>query len=139
MHKRRLLEHSPYGNKKKVYFYSGQCIGNSLITSNTELQQRISVENNKWRDTIVRIRQEIDRKEKEIERLSFLAEQDKKSGMFLRQQILRKYCGCSFDLESLLICIELKKSLEGFLQAREDNKPETLCSVSPRNSLCLIY
>jgi len=78
-----------------------------------ELQQRLATELNTRKDFIKETKQSIERKEKEISRLSFLAEQDKKTGMFLCQQIA-----------------QLKKSLEGFLQAREESKPETLCTVS---------
>eukprot|EP00026_Physarum_polycephalum_P004785 Phypoly_transcript_04809.p1 GENE.Phypoly_transcript_04809~~Phypoly_transcript_04809.p1 ORF type:complete len:655 (+),score=106.47 Phypoly_transcript_04809:57-2021(+) len=80
-----------------------------------ELQQRILTELNKRRNFIKETRQNIEHKEKEIMRLSFLAEQDKKTGMFLCQQI-----AC------------LKKSLEGFLQACEESKPETLCNILAR-------
>lgn len=80
-----------------------------------DLQQRLSTEVDSRRNTIKLTKQNIAYKEKEISRLSFLAEQDKKTGMFLCQQIA-----------------QLKKSIEGFLQAREESKPETLCNILTR-------
>lgn len=88
-----------------------------LAKKKEELQKRLLDEVNKWRGTIKEVKQGIDFKEREIVRLSFLAEQDKKSCMFLSQQVA-----------------QLKKSLEGFLQAHEDepSKPESLCKIMGR-------
>ena len=101
------------------------------------------IELNKRKHFIKDTKESIERKEKEISRLSFLAEQDKTTGMFLCQQISREYErkreregereseieGYEAD-QYLLFLTELKRSLEGFLQAREESKPETLCNVS---------
>lgn len=84
----------------------------------------------KWRNSIKSIKQGTDFKEKEIVRLSFLAEQDKKTGMFLSQQVARKHYTHIYEEHPKFLFVELKKSLEGFIQAHEESKPETLCTVS---------
>jgi len=80
-----------------------------------DLQQRIFAQVEIQKKAVNQMKRNVQLKEKEIARLSFLAEQDKKTGMFLSQQIT-----------------QLKKSIEGFLQAREDSKPETLCTILTR-------
>jgi hypothetical protein len=82
-----------------------------------ELQQQLVTECGKLNHNIKQMKQNIAHKEKEISRLSFLAEQDKKTGMFLCQQIA-----------------QLRKSIEGFLQAKEESKPESLCNILARCS-----
>lgn len=88
----------------------------TLRNQKDELQQRLLAEVDKWRGAIKEIKRGIESKEREIVRLSFLAEQDKKTGMFLSQQIS-----------------QLKKSIEGFFQAGE-SKPEHLCNILSRCS-----
>jgi hypothetical protein len=101
----------------------------SLRSREEELKQVLSDEFAKWHRYADELRQEISRKEKEVVRLSILAEQDKKASMFMRDQITK-----------------LKKSLESFITARADNKsqvlqqlllrcdPQTPPLISPPNS-----